>query len=141
MKCQELKELELWEIPDDGKGIDFLKKSKNVDFWRNFNEKQKEFDEEQEELMEKEEKKKGHKTIQPIILVDNPEKIDEIQGKYLILHDIGFGPTMTFNNMNKAINLMAEKGWRCINISVVSGGSRGLVPYPTYDMYALMERL
>ena len=63
---------------------------------------------------------------------DIEKKIDKIEGKYVILWDQAL-VTFKHDHVNRAINFMAEKGWRCINIAVteVRGSCYG---------YALMER-
>ena len=52
--------------------------------------------------------------------------------KYVILFDSTTGKDL--NNMVKAINVMSQNGWRCINITSSGGGGRIV-------MYALMEKL
>jgi len=70
-------------------------------------------------------------------IVRNPEIADEIEGKYQIVVDqtLAHGK---FDNLNKAICIMAEKSWRCINITSfsLSGG----IAKQSY-MYALMEKV
>jgi hypothetical protein len=71
-------------------------------------------------------------------IVSNPEIVDEIIGKYQIIYDQALA-RFKFDNLNKAICIMAEKGWRCVNITSfnLSGG-----PFSTAThMYALMEKL
>lgn len=69
--------------------------------------------------------------------VSRPEKIDEIHGSYLIVFDSA-NMNPNFDNLNKVINLMARKGWRCINICVLETGVSGI---KGDIMYALMERM
>ena len=57
-------------------------------------------------------------------ILDEPEIIDDIEGKYQIIHDesnTGF----KFDNLNNAVCLMAEKGWRCLSISGEWGIKKG----------------
>jgi len=65
------------------------------------------------------------------------EYIDELnKKKYVIIMDHASGKI--FNNMIKAINLFADKGWKCVNITVMASGERlGL----THVIYALMEQI
>jgi len=57
--------------------------------------------------------------------------------KYLILYEQA-SKGLKFDNLNKAINVMAEAGWRCINITSCNvlgeAASKGIC------MYALMEK-
>jgi hypothetical protein len=69
-------------------------------------------------------------------LLKGEEKIDEIEGKYVIIYDQSMASS-THDNLNKAINLMADKGWRCVDICVVFNAKGGGAQY----MYALMERI
>lgn len=52
-------------------------------------------------------------------VVNSPNLVDTYQGKYAMIVDwaiIGVkGPIM--DNLAKAVNIFAEKGWRCINIA------------------------
>ena len=61
----------------------------------------------------------------------NPESIDSITSKYIILYNQSIHD-IKFIDLSKAINKMAEKGWRCVNISAIQASST--------IMYALMER-
>ena len=61
------------------------------------------------------------------------EKLTDV--KYVLLQDKSAG--FSFDNMIKAINLFAEKGWKCVNITAYAHGERlGL----DNVMYALLER-
>lgn len=64
-------------------------------------------------------------------VANNPKMIDEIEGKYVILYNQSI-TDIKFVDMSTAINNMAEKGWKCLNISAVQ--SKATL------MYALMER-
>jgi len=70
-------------------------------------------------------------------VIRKPEIVDEIKGKYQILYDQAL-TKFKFDNMNKAICIMAEKGWKCISISTynLAGGILSSAVY----MYALMEK-
>jgi hypothetical protein len=71
-------------------------------------------------------------------IISNPAIIEEIQSRYLIIYDqtlVG----VRFDNLNRAINVMAEKGWRCV--SITSFNAAGQMLSQAFYMYALMERL
>ncbi len=54
--------------------------------------------------------------IEAKAILKDSNMIQEIPGKYTIIYDssqIG----LTFDNLVRAINIMASSGWRCINIS------------------------
>ena len=59
-------------------------------------------------------------------IIKDPEIIDKIEGRYQIIKDIS--PT----NLNQAINIMARKGWKCVNIT----GGFSTIP----NICALMEK-
>ena len=66
-------------------------------------------------------------------ILDEPEIIDDIEGKYQIIHDesnTGF----KFDKLNEAVCVMAEKGWRCLSINAYEAGFIRV-------MHALMEKL
>jgi hypothetical protein len=70
-------------------------------------------------------------SIKAAEIVDDPSKIELISGKYAIIQDSNLcGGDFTIKNLPAAINLMANSGWRCVNIM---GSSNSL--------YALMERI
>jgi len=73
--------------------------------------------------------------LEAIQIVDNPQI--EVEGRYLIIGDTTI-LKQTFQNLNKAINIMAERGWKCINLTSVmlAGGFTGV----RISCYALMER-
>lgn len=71
--------------------------------------------------------KKGESILAKDI-VNDPDLIDLIPGKYVIVWDNGF------NNLNKSLNMMAEKGWRCHSFAI-SGAGIGAAGY------ILMERM
>jgi len=63
-------------------------------------------------------------------IVNNPDLIDTIKRKYVIVYNVS-ATDVKFNDLSKAINRMAEKNWRCLNICTYSVKNA---------MYALMER-
>ncbi len=71
-------------------------------------------------------------------ILSNPLMIDAIQGKYTIVYDQALA-SLKFDNLNMAINIMAEKGWRCVGIT--SYNMAGQIFSQAIYMYALMERL
>jgi hypothetical protein len=65
----------------------------------------------------------------------NEQLIENLTEKYVLIQDKA--ASFTFDNMIKAINLFAEKGWRCVNITAYSHGERlGL----DNVIFALMEK-
>ena len=70
-------------------------------------------------------------------ILQNPDLIKDISEKYVILFDQSMGVSPKFNNLNKAINLMAEKGWRCVNVSALQS-TAGMT---AAMMYALTEKI
>jgi len=71
----------------------------------------------------------SEKSIWADDIVRSPEKVEEIKSKYCVLCD----RTVTggkFDNMNRAINIMAEKGWRCISMTTTGT-----------SLYVLMEKI
>ncbi len=68
-------------------------------------------------------------------IVADPSKIELIQGKYTIIHDSSH-TNWTFDNLTRAINIMAESGWKCITITSMNN-TKG---FDSNMMYALMER-
>jgi len=70
-------------------------------------------------------------------VIKKPEIVDEIKGKYQILYDQSLA-NIKFNNMNKAICIMAEKDWKCISITTFNLVG-GIISNAIY-MYALMEK-
>lgn len=70
-------------------------------------------------------------SIKAAEIVDDPSKIELISGKYAIIQDSNLsGGNFTIKNLPAAINLMANSGWRCVNIMASSN-----------SLYALMERI
>lgn len=62
-------------------------------------------------------------------IIKHPEILDEIEGRYLIVLDVSISGRL--DNLEEAINIMAEKGWRCVGFT--GGGQGG-------QQQALMER-
>lgn len=71
------------------------------------------------------------------VIVGNPEVIDKIENKYQIIFDQAL-TYPKFDNLNQAINIMAQKGWKCVNITSlnVAAGFKGTATF----LYALMEK-
>jgi len=69
-------------------------------------------------------------------IVKKPEVIDEIKGNYEIISDST--QTGTLNNMNQAINLMSQKGWRCVGMPIAA--QAGSLTGYRIVAFALMER-
>ena len=72
------------------------------------------------------------------VILKTPEIIDEIKDKYQIICDWSMVKGK-FDGLNKAINVMARKGWRCLSITSF-GMSGGLLGTDSH-MFALMERI
>lgn len=70
-------------------------------------------------------------------IVAHPDVVDGIKGKYQIIYDQAL-VGLKFDNLNIAINIMAEKGWHCINISGFNAA--GSILSQAFYMYALMEK-
>jgi len=63
----------------------------------------------------------------------------DVKDRYLVIYDPA-SKGLKFNNLNKAINVMAEKGWKCVSITNYNttgeaGSAQGI------HMYALMEKI
>jgi hypothetical protein len=71
-------------------------------------------------------------------IVKNPESVDGIRGRYQIIWDQALAH-LSFDNLDRAIKIMAEKGWKAISITSLSRPS-ALGGGPAMYMYALMER-
>jgi len=71
------------------------------------------------------------------VILKTPEIIDEIKDKYQIICDWSMVKGK-FDGLNKAINIMARKGWRCLSITSF-GMSGGLLGTDSH-MFALMEK-
>lgn len=71
-------------------------------------------------------------------IISEPKIVDEIQTKYQIIFD-KTTEVSNFNYINSAISVMADKGWRCINITATrSSGGSGYAS--EHYMFALMEK-
>jgi hypothetical protein len=68
----------------------------------------------------------------------NPSLVDKLIDKYVILFDQAL-VGLKFHNLNRAINVMAEKGWRCT--SITSFNAAGQLFSQAFYMYALMEKI
>jgi len=70
-------------------------------------------------------------------IIKNPQIIDKIENKYQIIYDQSIAHAK-FDNLNHAINVMAQKGWKCVNITTmnIAGGFKGVATF----LYALMEK-
>jgi len=108
----------------------------------------KEEEEEEEEIVEKIREEsisimvpkhiRDLKTIKAIRLLRKPYLIYSLKDvKYLLIEDSS--TKATFDNLIRCINLLAENGWRCINLVTVSLGGGPMLHWP--HMYALMERI
>jgi hypothetical protein len=71
-------------------------------------------------------------------IVSNPLLLDSLNDRYVVIFDQTLAE-MKFDNLNKAINIMAEKGWKCVNIT--SFNASGQLLSTAFYMYALMEKL
>ena len=50
-------------------------------------------------------------------IVDNPAKVESISGKYVLIKD-----RPRYDQLTKAINIMAEAGWKCISFAIFNPG-------------------
>ena len=69
-------------------------------------------------------------------VVNKPEILDKIKDTYEIINDST--NTGTLNNLNKALNIMAKKGWKCVGISTVA--QPGSLTGYKIEAYAVMEK-
>ena len=71
-------------------------------------------------------------------IISNPDQLDELSGRYVLVADQTVKmKNVKFNDVQRAMNMMAERGWRCVNISsVFAPVNSGVLCF-----YALMERL
>ena len=76
-------------------------------------------------------------------IIRNANILTNIHSKYVLVFDRSVA-SFTFDNLVIAINLMAEKGWRCVNVTVsptVRGAGPALrIGLEGINMYALMEK-
>lgn len=68
-------------------------------------------------------------------IIKNPKLLDQYSGQYLIVMDQAI-TYPRFDILNQAICLMAEQGWRAINIASISN----TIGIKANMMYVLMER-
>jgi|GEM_PF-6894469 len=62
-----------------------------------------------------------------------------LKDKYLVIYDQAL-TGLKFDNLNRAINVMAKDGWKCINITSYNSAGQAIFSQAIY-MYALMEKL
>jgi hypothetical protein len=65
--------------------------------------------------------------------------LDDLKDKYLVIYDQALAG-LKFDNLNRAINVMAKEGWKCINITSYNAAGQAIFSQAIY-MYALMEKL
>ena len=70
-------------------------------------------------------------------IIKKPEVIDKIETKYQIIYDQAL-TNVKFDKLNQAINIMAQKGWKCVNIT--SMNMPGVFKGAATILYALMEK-
>jgi hypothetical protein len=68
-----------------------------------------------------------------------PEAIDPIEDKYVIIQDQTVIHSK-LNNMVEAINMMAEKNWRCVNITSTQA-TGGFAPIYMFALIAHSEAI
>ncbi len=68
-------------------------------------------------------------------VVKKPGLVANYNGRYVILFDQALSSTM-FNNLNKAICFMAERGWKVVSITALHS-PKGI---DAHLMYALLEK-
>ena len=71
-------------------------------------------------------------------IVKNPQIVDKIESRYQIIYDQSLTKPR-LDNINEAINIMAEKGWKCINILPMN--MPAVFKGAAIIIYALMEKL
>jgi ATP/ADP translocase len=64
-------------------------------------------------------------------IVENPEEKIKFNGRYLMLTDTSY--MYTFTNMTAAINILAERGWEPVSITMESGTMIALMKRPEGD--------
>lgn len=72
-------------------------------------------------------------------IVNNPKIADQIDRKYQIIWDQSLTDN-TCDNLNRAICVMAEKGWQCVHVTAVNRLSPRMST-SILVMYALMEKI
>ena len=87
--------------------------------------------------IKKEEKEAGKGYFASVDVVSNLDSFSELKMKYIIIGE--FSTQGRYNHLMKAVNLLAERGWRCLNIT------HGIDIKPMSSifqgMYALMEKV
>lgn len=76
--------------------------------------------------------------IQASKILDDFSILVGLKDKYLVIYDQAL-TGLKFDNLNKAINVMAKKGWKCINITAYN--ISGQIFSQAIYMFALMEKL
>lgn len=76
------------------------------------------------------------KTILAGVIIRGEILPRDIKAKYVIIKDMS--NTGGVDKLIKAINIMAEGGWRCVNMTTATGSGIGPAIIHTY---ALMERV
>jgi hypothetical protein len=72
-------------------------------------------------------------------IVNHPEIVDDIRGRYQIIMDQAL-VKLGFDNIDRAIKIMAEKGWKPISITALNRGPDPLGGGSTATyLYALLE--
>ena len=62
---------------------------------------------------------KGEELVEAKKIVKNPEIVDNYEGKYLLVWDSSLVGG-EYKNFEKAINILADKGWKLIQIEAMS---------------------
>ena len=71
-------------------------------------------------------------------IVGNPALVDQIRGSYQTIVDQTLGvKSLAFDNLDRAIKIMGEKGWRPVSIATNNIVGAGFI---AYRIYALLER-
>ena len=72
-------------------------------------------------------------------ILSDSSLLTDFKDRYLVIYDQAL-TGLKFDNLNMAINVMAEKGWRCISITSFNIGGEA-VSSQGINMYALMEKI
>ncbi|MBI4469953.1 MAG: hypothetical protein HY650_11600 [Acidobacteria bacterium] len=67
-------------------------------------------------------------------LLEDPSKVNNYPGRYLIIWDTDMGQKTKAGRLNQAICYLADRGWRVINLSTYTVLGNG-------HLFALMEKL
>lgn len=91
----------------------------------------------QDRAIIKEEKEAGKGYFASVDIISNLDAFSELKLKYILIGE--FSTQGRYFSLIKAINLLAERGWRCLNIT------HGIDIKPMssifQSMYALMEKV